>query len=77
MSLDRDLSILFIFSDKGLALKPVSLIFSFLVSISFISSLIFIISFLLSNLGFVYFYFSICLNVMFDCLHVIFLILLK
>lgn len=77
MSLDRDLSILFIFSNKGQAFKPVSLIFSFLVSISFISTLIFIISFLLLNLGFVYFYFSNCLNVMFDCLPVIFLILLR
>lgn len=54
MSLDRDLSILFIFSDKGLALKPVSLIFSFLVSIYFISALIFTISFLLLNLGFIF-----------------------
>ena len=59
MSLDKHLSILFIFSEKQLL---VSLIFSivFFISISFISALIFMISFLLLTLGFVCSSFSSC-----------------
>ena len=53
-SLAKDLSVLFIFSKSQLL---VSLIFSvvFFVSTSFISALIFMISFLLLTLGFVFF----------------------
>ena len=73
MSLTNGLSILFIFSKNQLL---VLLIFAvvFFVSISFISTLIFMISFLLLTLGFDCSSFLVPLGVRLDCLFEIFLV---
>ena len=72
MSLAKGLSILFIFSKNQLLVLLIFVIV-FFVSISFISALIFMISFLLLTLGFLSSSFSSFLSVGLDCLFEIFL----
>ena len=57
------MSVLFIFSEIQLALTFIDIFYCFLASISFISTQIVIISFLLLALGFVFYYFSNLFNI--------------
>ena len=67
MSLAKSLSILFIFSKIQLLVLLIFVIISF-VSYSVISSLIFMISFLLLTLGFFFLLFLVALHVNLGCL---------